>query len=41
MGQLKLVDSIYNAGLKFSDQPIKVIKINKNVKVKLVINIYL
>ena len=28
------VDSIYNAGLKFSDQPIKVIKINKNVKIE-------
>ena len=28
------VDSIYNVGLKFSDQPIKVIKINKNIKVE-------
>ena len=28
------VDSIYDAGLKFSDQPIKIIKINKNVKIE-------
>ena len=28
------VDSIKNAGLKFSDQPIKIIKINKKIKLQ-------
>ena len=32
-GSAKLfVDKIHNVGLKFSDQPIKIIKINKNIK---------
>ena len=34
-GSAKLfVESIYNAGIKSSDQPIKIIKINKNIKIE-------
>ena len=34
-GSAKLfVDKINNVGLKFSDQPIKIIKINKKIKIK-------
>ena len=40
-GSAKLfVDEIKNTGLKFSDQPIKIIKINKNIKIQDAKNIY-